>query len=399
SSCTTSVTLRMGHAMIQDGDGRKMSKSLGNGVDPLDIIHSHGADAMRFTLVEMTTQTQDVRMPVVKDEATGRNTSPKFDLGRNFCNKLWNAARFAMGILEQAEPSPDPAVPIDPAALSLADRWMLSRLHAGVHEVESSLAEYQFSSYAKALYDVVRRDFCDWYLEAIKPTARESASQQAVLRCVLDALLRVCHPVIPFITEAISERLADLPAAEISGVFLTAPRRGGVVCTAGWPVVDHAVVDANAAERFERARALVDAIRQVRSQHQVNPKRRITIHVSDALAAEITAAEGLVQTLAVVESVETTPPEGDSVGFTFDGAEYRASNLADAVDAGAELERLRKQEAALAGKVANFEKRLSNPGYTEKAPAKLVDQTRGELASAQAELAVTRDAITRIGGS
>ncbi|MFG0284804.1 MAG: valine--tRNA ligase, partial [Phycisphaerales bacterium JB039] len=152
------------HAMIQDGEGRKMSKTLGNGLDPLDIINSHGADAMRFTLCKMTTQTQDVRMPVERDPTSGRNTSPKFDEGRNFCNKIWNAARFALGILREAE---DPiAGPIDPAALRLVDRWMLSRLRQSAGACEQAVREYQFSVYAQTLYDVFWRDFCDWYLEA-----------------------------------------------------------------------------------------------------------------------------------------------------------------------------------------------------------------------------------------
>src|SRR5687768_572000 len=143
------------HAMIQDGEGRKMSKSLGNGVDPLDIISSHGADAMRFTLTLMTTQTQDVRMPVVKDERTGKNTSPKFDIGRNFCNKVWNAVRFALTNLASVPPLPPgegrgegaresngsrPSTPPHPNPLpegegieeSLADRWIVSRFNRTV---------------------------------------------------------------------------------------------------------------------------------------------------------------------------------------------------------------------------------------------------------------------------
>ncbi|NJL32134.1 MAG: class I tRNA ligase family protein [Phycisphaerales bacterium] len=167
------------HAMIQDGEGRKMSKSLGNGVDPLDIIHSHGADALRFTLAQMTTQTQDVRMPVVKDPATGRNTSPKFDLGRNFSNKIWNATRFAMSVLEQssqqttagADPqSPGMAMPGSSSTNhGLVNEWILSRLAQLVSDSQSALAQFEFSRYAQGLYDFFWRDLCDWYIEAIKP--------------------------------------------------------------------------------------------------------------------------------------------------------------------------------------------------------------------------------------
>src|SRR5262249_49981912 len=149
------------HCVVQDGQGRKMSKSLGNGVDPLDIIASHGSDAMRFTICHMATQTQDVRLPVKKDSATGKNTSEKFDLGRNFANKVWNAARFALGILQSPLQERPVQAPVDP----LPDRWMLSRLAASVAEVDAALKSFEFSSYAQAVYDLVWRDFCDWYLE------------------------------------------------------------------------------------------------------------------------------------------------------------------------------------------------------------------------------------------
>ncbi|GIW74827.1 MAG: valine--tRNA ligase [Phycisphaerales bacterium] len=163
------------HAMIQDGQGRKMSKSLGNGVDPMDIIHSHGADAMRFTLAHMTTHTQDVRLPVEPDPKTGRNTSPKFDLGKSVCNKLWNAARLAIGILEQAPVSQDD---VDRTALGVVDRWMLSRLQQAIEQVDQALASYSFHAYAEALYDLFWRDSSaiGTWRRSSPPSARTPAS-------------------------------------------------------------------------------------------------------------------------------------------------------------------------------------------------------------------------------
>ncbi|MEM7755683.1 MAG: class I tRNA ligase family protein [Planctomycetota bacterium] len=372
------------HAMIQDGEGRKMSKSLGNGVDPLDIITTHGADAMRFTLVEMTTQTQDVRMPVEHDDKTGKNTSPKFDLGRNFCNKLWNAARFAMSKLDANDESGIDA--INPESLSLPDRWMLARLHAGVAEIDQALATYQFSSYAKTLYDVVRRDFCDWYLEAIKPTVASDANQRAVLRHTLDSLIRVLHPVAPFVTEAIAEGLAEIPAPPIEGLSLTAPRKGDTLCTAGWPVIDDSLAHAESVATFERVRELVETIRAVRSQHKVDPKRKVTLHPTGA-ASELIAHTGeLVHTLAGLAAGSTNEPEGESVPLLFESAEHRLSNLADAIDAEAAAELRAKDLADLSKKRKALEGRLSNPGYVDKAPAHLVEQTREELRKVIADL-------------
>src|SRR5258706_16119492 len=190
-----------------------MSKSLGNGVDPLDIISSHGADALRFTIATMATNTQDVRMPVVHDPATRKNTSPKFDIGRNFCNKLWNAARFVLSSLEAregeapSEPSSGfpsgtaartearpPGDAIDETQWTLADRWIVSRFNRAVESANAALADYRFDQYAKACYDFFWGDFCDWYVEAIKPALRDPARKEQtahVLAALLDGALRL----------------------------------------------------------------------------------------------------------------------------------------------------------------------------------------------------------------
>ncbi|TVQ63132.1 MAG: valine--tRNA ligase [Phycisphaerales bacterium] len=377
------------HAMIQDGEGRKMSKSLGNGVDPMDIIASHGSDAMRFTLCHMTTQTQDVRVPVEPDPKTGKNTSPKFDLGRNFCNKLWNASRFTLSILHKSPEAADVST-ADVRTLALADRWMLSRLTAGVRAAESSLAQYQFSAYATTLYDLLWRDFCDWYLEAIKPTVAASPQQRAVLRTTLDAICRLLHPVAPFITEAIHEQLRQAPGGSIDGIELTPPRKGDTLCTAGWPITDDALIDPEADAAFERARALVAAIREVRAQHQVPPKRAITLHCAETPDDETAA---LVRTLANVDTITADAPAGPSVAFSFEQREHKLSNLADAVDAGAERERLTKQIAELDKSIGALEGRLNNPGYAERAPAHLVEQSRAQLEQAKADRDAARAAL------
>ena len=242
------------HAMIQDGHGQKMSKSLGNGVDPLDIIESHGSDAMRYTLTAMTTQTQDLRMPVdlidphsgetftpkfvtgpggvkvaapeqdsptvkgkkmassygvasgkvkpTDDLPAAKNTSEKFDLGQRLANKLWNATRFALSILtDETETTTD--------ELTLVDRWILGRLAETVESANASLAQYRFAEFATGLYDFFWRDLCDWYLEAIKPTVRENAAQRRTLAACIDATLRLLHPVMPFITERLWESVNE----------------------------------------------------------------------------------------------------------------------------------------------------------------------------------------------
>ncbi len=383
------------HAMIQDGEGRKMSKTLGNGVDPLDIIDSHGADAMRFTLCQMTTQTQDVRMPVELDESTGKNTSPKFDLGRNLCNKLWNASKFALGMFEKAELKA--GIPINPEELSLIDRWMLSRVTHATNKVNTALRNYMFKDYADAIYDLFWRDFCDWYLESIKPTITDSPTQAAVLRNVIDAILRLMHPVMPFITETLFERFEALPMREIEGFTFEATPSTSTLCQSGWPTLNDELRDEVAEEAYERVRSLVTAIREVRATNQVKPKRLITLHVNGPLADDIMRWSPLVETLAGVDTISADDPEGQSASFTFEGDEYRLSNLADALDAGAERDRLEKELATIEKSIAGINGRLSNPGYVDKAPAHLVQQTRDQLAQLEKDQAATKAALDKLG--
>lgn len=383
------------HAMIQDGEGRKMSKTLGNGVDPLDIIDSHGSDAMRFTLCQMTTQTQDVRMPVELDESTGKNTSPKFDLGRNLCNKLWNASKFALGMFEKAELSA--GIPINPEELSLIDRWMLSRVTEATNKVNTALRNYMFKDYADAIYDLFWRDFCDWYLESIKPTIADSPTQAAVLRNVIDAILRLMHPVMPFITETLFERFESLPMREIEGFTFEVTANTSTLCQSGWPTPNDELRDEVAEEAYERVRSLVTAIREVRATNQVKPKRLITLHVNGPLADDIMRWSPLVETLAGVDTITADDPEGQSASFTFEGEEYRLSNLADALDAGAERERLEKELTTIEKSIAGINGRLSNPGYVDKAPAHLVQQTRDQLAQLEKDQAATKAALDKLG--
>ncbi len=386
------------HALIMDGEGRKMSKTLGNGVDPRDIIQSHGADAMRFTLCHMTTQTQDVRMPVVPDPATGQNTSPKFDLGRNLCNKLWNATRFALSKLERPGASAaDAGAPVHVSYpdLPLADRWMLSRLSASVAEVNAALKDYQFSVYAQTVYDLLWRDFCDWYLEAIKLTVNANPAQRAVLRAVLDVIVRLLHPITPFVTEAIHEHLRRVPAHRVPGIDLATE---ALLCRSAWPQVAAGLRDGAAEERFETVRSLVTAIREVRSQHKVAPARRITLHATARIAKACEAAGGLVQTLAVLDTITLQAPKAGvpTVALRVDADELHLSNFADAVDAGAERERLLKIIADRERTISTIDKRLENPGYIAKAPPNLVEESRSQRAAALAELESARAALEKV---
>ncbi len=374
------------HAMIQDGDGRKMSKSLGNGVDPLDIIHSHGSDAMRFTLCQMTTNTQDVRMPVVFDDETGKNTSPKFDIGRNFCNKLWNAVGFALSNLAGGESDGS-------GEMQLVDRWILSRTAQTVAALNDVIASYQFNIYAQLVYDLFWRDFCDYYVEAVKPTVKTNAAQRTVLRAIVDVIVRIVHPVCPFITETLYERLREIDARPVDGLRLDA---SDLCTTAGWPIVDPSLRDTAVEREFDTMRQLIGVIREARSQRNVQPKRKITLHTDAETLGWIEAAGALVPTLCGIEQIVLDEPTGDHAVITALGRDHAISNLTDARDASTERERLEKNLADAEGGIIGLEKRLSNPGYVDKAPAKLVQQTRDQLASLQEERDTIRMALDRL---
>ncbi len=424
------------HPMVQDGHGQKMSKSLGNGVDPRDIIHSHGTDALRLVMAQIATSTQDVRLGVdLVDPHSGetfepefmttpaghrvaapvqqspsvdgaemvtvyglltgvspddnrplaKNTSSRFDVGRNFANKTWNAVRFALGRIES------PATMVDMESLSLADRWMCSRLAGACADAEKALAEYRFSHYAEVVYDIVWRDFCDWYLEAIKPTIGADHSQQRVLLSVLDAILRLLHPVCPFVTEAVWPHVRALGERTLPGLELPDAQ---MVAVAAWPRMMSDLRDEAAERETERLQRLVGEVRRARSENDVPVKAEIALL---APAGLIELASGAANLLAAMCRVAEVKPRGEEssagmLAFAMDGEEVLL-DLAGGVDPEAERTRLQTKADSLSGSIRALTGRLSNDAYVQKAPAHLVEETRSQLQQAEADLVATQAAI------
>ncbi|PIE33004.1 MAG: valine--tRNA ligase [Ilumatobacter coccineus] len=429
------------HAMIQDGHGQKMSKSLGNGVDPRDIIHTHGADAMRFTLVQMTTDTQDVRMPVsIIDPHSGktfnpdyittpaghvvaapiqtsptdpskqmvsgygaasgtatptdemplaRNTSPKFDAGRNFANKLWNATRFALHRIDGDASPRQIAIETRP----FPDRWIVSRLAETVARIDASIAAYEFNTVADTLYGFVWNDVCDRYLEMVKPTIDTDPDQQVVLGAVLDAVLRIMHPVMPFITEALWPAVAAARRGEVSGLDLPS---SDLITTAAWPTVSSAVIDDEALTLARRADDLIGRIRTLRGSHNVKPRQKITLHADASVHDLIARVDGVVEVLAGLGQVTAEDRPAVASPLTFEGAEVWVSDLVDEVDLAAERARLTKLIEGKTRQIGGFHSRLSNPGFLNNAKPEVVADTRRLLADAEAELAAAEAALAAL---
>jgi valyl-tRNA synthetase len=384
------------HAMIQDGEGRKMSKSLGNGIDPLDIIDSHGADAMRFTLVSMTTQTQDVRMPV--EEMTlpdGRtcHTSPKFDAGRNFCNKLWNAARFILMNL-QGQPSwEDARAGNSSGEKNLADAWILSRLNGTIRDATAALEGYRFNELAETLYHFMWDEFCDWYVEIAKSRINAGeAAPKAVLAHCMDVLLRLLHPTIPFITEAIWANLNEVAPVRGPGDQQAEPL---LVCAA-WPMADARAIHEKAEKDFALLAELIRQIRNARSQHNVPPSKKLSVSVEAAgqAGALITANTELLKSQAnlaevAVSSSPITPPT-DAAAVMAAGVKLYVLGL---VDRDAETQRLEKQAQTLRRGVEGIEGKLANADFLAKAPPAVIQRERQRLEQLKTDLAAVEKSL------
>ena len=383
------------HAMLQDGEGRKMSKSLGNGVDPLNIVDSHGADAMRFTLVSMTTQTQDVRMPIESmtlPDGRTVNSSPKFDIGRNFCNKLWNASRFAMMNLKGI-----PAWAEIHSCGTLADAWILSRLNATVRDVTTAIEEFRFNELAEKLYHFMWDDFCDWYLEIAKARINAGeATPKAIVAHALDVLLRLLHPVAPFITEAIWAKLNEVAPLRGPGDTPAEP----TLVRAQWPQADAAVIATPVEEDFALLQDLIRQIRNARTQHEVAPSRTVDVLVEAGgragriIADNVDLLKSQAQLSEVTVGESAAEPPANAAVIAAGGVKLY---VLDIIDREAELDRLTKQADTLRRGIASIEGKLGNENFVAKAPPPVVQGERDRLASLQTDLAAVEKSLAALG--
>ncbi|MGD1043292.1 MAG: valine--tRNA ligase [Sedimentisphaerales bacterium] len=370
------------HAMIQDGEGRKMSKSLGNGIDPLVAINSHGADAMRFTLASMTTDTQDIRMPVAQmtlPDGRVENTSPKLDIGRNFCNKLWNASRFAMMNLEGT----DQAL-FDKNKLAITDKWILSRLARTIAEVTDGIDAFKYNEPLNAIYKFFWNDFCDWYLEWAKPRMSDSAQKpiaQNVLAFVLDQTLRLLHPFVPFITEGIFQKLNELaPTRGLKGVAELNGAKALVI--ADWPKRIDALINERIEQQIDNIQTVVRSVRDIRSKCNIPPSSKLVVSVNapQDTSGILNADAGLLCQIANLKefsaSLSASKPKNAAAAIAGQMQIY----VHDAIDLVAERKRLTKQKEQIEGGKKGVEAKLANENFIARARPEVVAQTKEKLA-------------------
>ncbi|MCH8030655.1 MAG: valine--tRNA ligase [Bacteroidetes bacterium] len=352
--------------MIKDKQGRWMSKSLGNGIDPLDMIEQYGADAVRFSLVLLCAQGQDIKLDPTK-----------FEMGRNFANKIWNAFNVFGRFME---PGKDYRRTRSFDDLELVEQWILTRLNETIRSVDEAVSRYRLNEAVSRIYDLFWGDYCDWYLELIKPPPGEAMDEEKIALAieVYEQMTALLHPFMPFITEALWHRLR--------------PREDGDACiVAKWPVVNEAELNTEAAEFFHVLQSMISGIRSVRSQYNVPPSKRITavINVSDdTMASQIEAHRSYVERLASVDDLTVgigLDKPTASAAVVVEGHEMFVP-LAGMIDLSVERERLEKEIAQKHGFLAGVEKKLSNENFVGRAPEAVVEKERQKAADARAEL-------------
>jgi valyl-tRNA synthetase len=352
------------HALVRDAERQKMSKTKGNVVDPLEVIERFGTDATRFTLAAMAAPGTDIAFNESRTEGY-----------RAFANKIWNAARFMFMNVDRVDPGIQPGH--DGAnfdATTLEDRWILSRFNRVTKDVNAALETYRFHEAANSIYDFFWGEFCDWYLELIKPRLAEGADPDAAriactnLVTLFEGALRLLHPVMPFITEEIWQAVYGGRPAEKS------------IALAAYPQSDAKQIDTDAETRMAILQDLIVSVRNLRAELKVEPRQRVPIQVF-AQEAEVRGLleenQGAIERLAGVEGIEFVENALSKLASTRHTARFDVHVIYEKkIDAAAERERLNKELAKIEKEIANGQRQLSSQGFLEKAPANVVEGLR-----------------------
>ena len=341
------------HGLVRDSQGRKMSKSLGNGIDPLEIVEKYGADALRFTLATGNAPGNDMRFYIERVEAS-----------RNFANKIWNASRFTLMNLDITENK----LP-ETKDLQLEDKWILSKYNNLVKEVTDNLDKFELGIAVQKLYDFLWDNFCDWYIELVKPRLFDKENQtgktaQYVLTYVLSNAMKLLHPFMPFITEEIWQHL---------------PHDGESIMISKFPVFDENLCFEAEEKQTEMIMSAIVAIRNRRAEMNVPPSKKSNIIVvtdkEDIFTKGVSYFEKLAYAQNVIVQNDKNGVDANAVNIVVEGAEIFMP-LGDLVDKDKELERLNKEKTKLEGEVKRVEGKLNNQGFVAKAPQKVIDEEK-----------------------
>ena len=348
------------HGIVRDSEGRKMSKSLGNGIDPLDVIDKYGADALRFNLISGNSPGNDMRFFWERVEAFS-----------NFANKIWNASRFALMNIEDTD-MPENGFEEYQDHMTVADKWIISKLNRLIKDVTENLEKFEVGIAAQKIYDFIWFEFCDWYIELIKPRlySDESLSKkaaQSTLIYVLKESLKLLHPYMPFITEEIYQHL---------------PRDCESIVISSWPQYYEKYELPEEEKSMEKIMEAIKAIRNIRAEMNVVPSRKaktIIITDNEQVKSAMTEGKSYFEKLAyssevIIKDDKASIPE-ESVSIIIEGAEIFIP-LEDLIDKEKEIERLMKEEEKLQGELERVKSKLNNKNFVEKAPKDVVEEER-----------------------
>ena len=360
------------HGLVRDAQGRKMSKSLGNGIDPLEIIDKYGADALRFTLATGNSPGNDMRFSDERVEAS-----------RNFANKIWNAARFILMNLPENEPAP-----YIPQALAIEDKWILSQYNTLVSGVTDSLEKFELGMAVQKLYDFIWDVFCDWYIEIAKirlngDDEEQKATVRAVLVYVMSNTLKLLHPFMPFITEEI---------------WQTLPHTGESIMISDWPKADSALNFAAEEAEMSRIMTAIKAVRNRRAEMNVAPSKKAKIFIETAYADTFLKGTVFFKRLASASEVEVAAHFDDmdsAVSIITESARLYIP-MDELVDFKAELARLNKEKAGVQKELDFVNNKLNNENFVNKAPAAVVEGQRQAKAQLEEKMALILESIEKI---
>jgi valyl-tRNA synthetase len=408
------------HGLVRDAQGQKMSKSKGNVLDPIDLIdgidleslvkkrttglmqpqdapkiekatrkefpdglNAYGTDALRFTFLSLASTGRDIKFDVGRIEGY-----------RNFCNKIWNATRYVLMNCEGHACGEDNSTDYE---LSLADKWIISRLQETERDVAKALDEYRFDQASQAIYEFFWNEYCDWYLEFSKPvllddnvsTALKKGTRRTLIR-VLEVALRLMHPMMPFITEEIWQRIKTLTG-----------KTGDTVMLQAWPLPDMQKIDAAAVADIEWLKQVILAVRNIRGEMNISPGKPFAIYVrhgNESDRQRFTAMDSFLKKLANIEQIHWLNA-GDNAPMSATALAGHLDihiPLADLIDKNAELARLNKEIDRLQKEIERISGKLANEKFVAGAPAEVVDKEKAKRADAEAALAKLREQLQRM---
>lgn len=359
------------HGIVRDSEGRKMSKSLGNGIDPLEVIEKYGADALRFTLATGNSPGNDMRFYMERVESS-----------RNFANKIWNASRFILMNIEGKEIKASNL----PMLNESEDKWIVSRFNNLTREVTENLEKFELGMAVQKLYDFIWDEFCDWYIELVKSRLQQSDDSadtaRKVLVWVMSGTLKLMHPFMPFITEEI---------------WQTLPHEGNSIMISKWPVYDESHSFPKEEEEIRRIMAAIKAIRNRRAEMNVPPSKKAHVYIATTFKDTFLSAAAQLQRLAYASAVEVGEQFeiADSVSIVSEGAQIYIP-MGELVDIEKEIARLEKEKLNCEKQLAGIEGKLNNPGFLAKAPEAVVAAEREKADKLKEKLALVEQSIASL---